>query len=465
MECAICLENLSPTTENRRLPCHWSHVFCISCLNNIIERRNYADYFTCPVCQTNIKYPEGGIEAFRKIDIKMNCMDNYQLEINNEKERLKSKRKLEIDNLYDKVKCVKQSIDNERNNKTREIHKYYANMEQNYNNLQDDIEKYKNLEKNSSNSVQNRKLITFKEKITCSVDKNLNKDINLNILDDANHLKLGKIFFQHEENPYNEYYRNMPENYTVSRGINCFYIFYDKDFFEWNNNGYNRFNGIKVTDSNINYLNDFYVYQLSPLNNHENGTIFKWDNHDKSFKTFYRKNDNENNKSFNNDEDDYGNDVCFVSKTNLILLNTNSGRLTIINLHYDLSCWIMKCVEDDYLYFLRDGINLQYYVISQLKTGKMLFGNNILIDVIYEKLSIKYDLIKEITKNKKILLTNQQFVFILNPDNKSAKAYPQRNVFKEGILKTYFMDDKHIHFSVLCSNLQTNYCLVKTFEL
>ncbi|CAD5114567.1 DgyrCDS3676 [Dimorphilus gyrociliatus] len=458
MECSICLENLCSSKETKRLPCYWSHVFCTTCLKDIIERKDIGGYFSCPICQHPIKYPEGGIETFRSIDTKKTCMENYKDEINRETERLNLKRKADIDELNKHVKCLKQSIDNDETRISYKICNFYNGMKESYRQIAENITDYLKSEALYTNSVQNRKLITFKETIISSVDNNISKNIVLNFSEPR--LNYVKLQFQHEEKPVKEYFREMPESFRIFGGDNCFLVVYDRQIFEWNSNEYIRHaGGVEFTDGAINSNKEFYVYKTLPQNREERGTVVQWCYKDKSFQSIYNKRNEEevkiNGKKF----------LVFTNQTSLVLFDLQTGQLINIDLHYDLSCWKTKYISHGDIYFLRDSINLQYFPISKLIDDKILPGNNILINIHHEQISIRNDIIEEIVMNERVLLSNEQFVFILNENNKSAIAYPQRNVFQEGQIISYFVTDNDIHFCILCESLAGKHCLIKSYLL
>ncbi|ESO89833.1 hypothetical protein LOTGIDRAFT_145824, partial [Lottia gigantea] len=52
-ECSICFENFKTP---KILPC--GHTFCIGCIQRLICDKT--ETFPCPICQQDVKIPEGG---------------------------------------------------------------------------------------------------------------------------------------------------------------------------------------------------------------------------------------------------------------------------------------------------------------------------------------------------------------------------------------------------------------------
>lgn len=112
------------------------------------------------------------------------------------------------------------------------------------------------------------------------------------------------------------------------------------------------------------------------------------------------------------------------------------------------------------VYFLGDDLSLLRCDISRGEKLLELQQYALLITMKNEKISLREDILNELILNN-FLLTNNQYVFLINPGNNTAKCFSHENIFDDGKIKAYKIKEDKVLFCIELNQENNDTGLVK----
>lgn len=454
MDCKICLNfvhygnNVFDTTVQRKSN------------NTNINSDNDSDGFikisneNCLVCQ--------GLKEF-KDKFRNNPNDDFYLkEVNNEEKEFESVKK-ELLEYIDKNKR-RFYDDNEYIDSRNQVNAHYERL---INNLQLLRKKYNDFlafsGKLNENSWKNE-LVIIKDQLTIEFYNIINQHLNCIMKDNESEEKEQETCLTSVDmlnDSVYEYSFEVNNSHLLFGGKDRFLVICNNNLYEIKNGLFHKYKIMKFRSIDLN--KDGILYGMNTkLKSHEFPRFYEWDYEDKEFK--------ENKTNFIVNTYKANSAVLFIEDEYVILFDTKLKNFKRAEYFWTVLNCNDKKIADSSIYVLREETDLRQYdlqsidfELKDLEHADTL-GEFLKVHVISREVSILKDIIEPI-KAGKFLLRNDQYVFIMDHKNNSAKAYPHKNIFREGQIRAYYITDTEITFCLLKSFYPIWKFLVKSFTL
>lgn len=455
-DCAICMEMLNDK-DARQLPCHPSHVFCYQCLFKYAESNSirYGDNFPCPICKTEVVWPKNGVESFKKIFFRRTISENdLQVKLMNEKKRTLFEKQKNLDTLNEETNELMKMILRKQNEVEKNLNEFYKEK---LNSLIEIDKKLIDLNKKDITRGLNQLEVLSREDIERDLKeslKNLSKD-KVTVERKSSEIELCTITQTKDEDPTFQYGLVQQGPHNIIGGNYCFFLQTISGFYEFSNSNALLYDSVNYSSANISNDSSLYVFKNDD-NDIMNSNIFKWDKETKKFHSCLKIPSNISEINLN----DF---VYFRHKNDLIFYDVKTFKIYRQSIYDQFKNSCHTKFINGYWFILKNNYDFRYYSMNNLYKTRNYQGHNILIFIINDKILLRKNIINEL-RNGKILFCNEKYVFLLDFNNKSAKAYPHKNLFQEGQLIAHFQSDTEIHFCILSNVTHGTQYLMKCYK-
>ncbi|CAD5114568.1 DgyrCDS3677 [Dimorphilus gyrociliatus] len=442
MDCPSCRRDMAFLDDCRLLPCRVSCILCSACLKDHVERSQVKvnDNFSCPLCKGQLKWTHNGLKSFKKIIIDKSSSVNLQQLIFGEKRRIMEKKTQEIDKIRRRAFQLNALIAKRQIYLIQEINSLY-------NKKMAECERGIGLYEKNMN-LSSRKMGNDDSSLVLSIVYDYEKNGNKlpEFFPDHCNLSLGKIQEFDEEKPVYSKFTELIRPIEILTSNDCCYLKTNLNILKVSNTIEIEFpsiivkypvifDGLGITD--INVSKDKTLYGLK-YDNYKNFQIFRWRKRDGHVeKCNY---DICQNLASSNDNDV----ISFLAKDDLIVHDVNLKQVSIKRNFYSSNFRPLTIFRDGFLFVLQTSLNFVCYKVSNVN-GKLFLDGIVETTIMDGKYSIRKDIINEI-KRGCLLVTNDKFVFLIDPRIREAKAYLQQNNYESGTLKGYYTKIDEIHF-------------------
>ncbi|CAD5114582.1 unnamed protein product [Dimorphilus gyrociliatus] len=437
--CPICLMNLE-NMEYRRLPCHYTHIFCTVCLNKLLKDRLKCDGFACPLCKFQMSFPDRGIDSFKKMDVKKSIKGNLILNVEAELDRLKKQEKYDmsrLDRFFDNVLLI---VRNERKLLKGEYTEIVEKRRSQLGNILNDL-----------SSLPNNDEKKLKETIE-HLDEISQQNVTIDL--DTSRCEGWRILYSEYEKPDSSYQKKVDHLQHFFGAKNFFYALTQKGIIEFNKDSHNT----SYIDINFNCFElstDKEMFGLSKLPRNDY-SVFKFHGISKVFMKLLTKKTWKISNPYHT--------LCYILGFDLILFDTITNEIIFKKDFFSSNIYSYREKKDGMFYLLRSDLDLSFCKIVDMLKISCFRGEKVAVTIIDKKISLRNDIIKEMV-NGKLFLRNKDYVFLLNSENQTAKAYPHKNIFKDGSIWHYVQTESQISFSILKNFESFSEISVKCYNL